>query len=45
MTTLNANVTFTCNDKGLSSEEKLMAIQNEVQQSFYTEEEYDEAVY
>ena len=45
MTTLNANVTFTCNDKALSSEEKLIAIQNEVQQSFYTEEEYDEAKY
>ena len=45
MTTLNANVQFTCTEKGLSAEEKLQAIQNEVQQSFYTEEEYDEAVY
>ena len=45
MTTLKTNVTFTCNDKALSSEEKLMAIQNECQQTLYTEEEYDEAVY
>lgn len=45
MTTLNANVTFSCNDKALSSEEKLMAIQNECQQTLYTDEEYDEAVY
>lgn len=39
------NVTFTCNDKALSPDEKLMAIQNECQQTFYTDEEYDEAVY
>lgn len=45
MTTLNANVQFTCTEKGLTAEEKLQAIQNEVQQSFYTEEEYDEAKY
>jgi hypothetical protein len=45
MTTLNANVTFICNDKDLSPEEKLQAIEAEAQQTLYTDEEYDEAVY
>jgi len=44
MTTIT-NVTFTCNDKALSPDEKLLAIQNECQQTLYTDEEYDEAVY
>ena len=45
MTTLKTNVTFSSNDKSLSTEEKLEAIQNECQCSLYTDEEYDEAVY
>ena len=45
MTTLNANVTFICNDKDLNPTEKLQAIEAEVQQTLYTDEEYDEAVY
>ncbi len=45
MTTLNANVTFICNDKDLNPEEKLQAIECEAQQTLYTDEEYDEAVY
>lgn len=42
---LETNVTFISNDKALSSEEKLKAIQNECQQSLYSEEEYDNARY
>ena len=45
MTQLKANVEFICNSKDLNPEEKLMAIQNECQQTLYTDEEYDEAVY
>ena len=45
MTQLKANVQFTCTEKGLTSDEKLQAIQNECQQTLYTDEEYDEAVY
>ena len=32
-------------DKDLNPEEKLQAIEAEVQQTLYSEEEYDEAVY
>jgi hypothetical protein len=45
MTTLNSNVTFICNDKDLNPNEKLQAIEAEVQQTLYTDEDYDEAVY
>jgi hypothetical protein len=45
MTNLKANVQFTCTEKGLTADEKLMAIQNECQQTLYTDEDYDEAVY
>jgi len=45
MATLKANVQFTCTEPGLTSEEKLEAIQNECQQTLYTDEDYDEAVY
>jgi hypothetical protein len=45
MSTLKTNVTFICNDKDLNPEEKLQAIEAEVQQTLYSEEEYDEAVY
>lgn len=45
MTNLKANVQFTCTEKGLTPDEKLMAIQNECQQTLYTDEDYDEAVY
>ena len=45
MTTLKDNVTFISNDKSLSADEKLEAIQNECQQTLYTDEDYDEAVY
>lgn len=45
MSTLKTNVTFICNDKDLNPEEKLQAIEAEIQQTLYSEEEYDEAVY
>lgn len=45
MTNLKANVQFTCTEPGLTPDEKLMAIQNECQQTLYTDEDYDEAVY
>lgn len=45
MTNLKANVQFTCTEPGLTADEKLMAIQNECQQTLYTDEDYDEAVY
>ena len=45
MTNLKANVQFTCTEPGLTADEKLMAIQNECQQTLYSDEEYDEAKY
>mgnify|MGYP003291954015 CR=1 FL=1 len=45
MTTLKANVTFISNDNNLSANEKLNAIKAEVQQTYYSENEYDDAVY
>jgi hypothetical protein len=45
MTNLKANVQFTCTEKGLPPDEKHMAIQNECQQTLYSDEEYDEAKY
>ena len=45
MTNLKANVQFICTEKGLTANEKLQAIQNEVQQTFYSDEDFDEAKY